>query len=66
MANESIGVMRREHDSTDPELVRERQLFLRYAPCEVVFCFGLVEEKDYLKIAVGVASGTHGRRAITN
>lgn len=60
----TLTLMRREHDSKDPELVRERQLFLRYAPCEVVFCFGLPEEKEYLQIAVGVASGTHGSAAI--
>ncbi len=59
-----LTLARKEHETKDAEIVRERRQFLRYSPCEVVFCFGLVEDKENLKIAVGVASGTHGSAAI--
>jgi len=59
-----LTLARREHESKNAEVVRERGQFLRYAPCEVVFCFGLVEDKKDLKITVAVASGTHGAAAI--
>jgi len=59
-----LTLARKEHESKDTEIVRERGQFLRYAPCEVVFCFGLVEDKEDLKITVAVASGTHGSAAI--
>lgn len=59
-----LTLARREHESKDPEIVKERRQFLRYSPCEVVFCFGLVEDKEDLKITAAVASGTHGAAAI--
>ena len=59
-----LTLARREHESKNAEVVRERRQFLRYAPCEVVFCFGLVEDKEDLKITVAVASGTHGAAAM--
>jgi uncharacterized hydrophobic protein (TIGR00271 family) len=59
-----LTLARREHESKDTEIVQERRQFLRYAPCEVVFCFGIVEDREDLKIAVAVASGTHGGAAI--
>jgi len=59
-----LTLARKEHESKDPEVVQERRQFLRFAPCEVVFCFGLVEDKEDLKIAIAVASGTHGAAAI--
>lgn len=59
-----LTLARQEYDAKNAEHVQERRLFLRYAPCEVVFCFGLVEEKENLQIAVGVASGMHGRAAM--
>ena len=59
-----LTLARREHESKDAEVVRERRQFLRYAPCEVVFCFGLVEDREDLKITVAVASGTHGAAAM--
>ena len=31
---------RSEMNTTDPDYIKERRLFLRFAPCEVVFCFG--------------------------
>ena len=59
-----LTLARKEHDSKDQDHIRERRLFLRYAPCEVVFCFGSIAEKDNLQFSVGVASGTHGSAAI--
>ena len=59
-----LTLARREHETKDAEIVAERRQFLRYSPCEVVFCFGIVEDKKDLKITVGVASGTHGSAAI--
>lgn len=59
-----LTLARKEHESKNTEIVRERRQFLRYAPCEVVFCFGLAEDKEDLKIAVAVASGTHGAAAM--
>ena len=59
-----LTIARKEHETKDAEVVRERRQFLRHAPCEVVFCFGLVEDKENLNIAVGVASGTHGAAAV--
>jgi len=59
-----LTLARKEHESKNAEVVQERRQFLRYAPCEVVFCFGLVEDKEDLKITVAVASGTHGAAAI--
>lgn len=60
----ALTVARREHESKDADIVSERRNFLRYAPCEVIFCFGLVEDREDLKITVAVASGTHGAAAI--
>lgn len=51
-------------NTTDPEIVRERRLFLRFVPCEVVFCFGLRPENDLGRIMVGAATGPHGRSAL--
>ena len=59
-----LTLARKEHDSKDTDHIRERRLFLRYAPCEVVFCFGPIADKDNLQFTVGVASGTHGSAAI--
>ena len=49
---------------SDADLVKERQLFLRYVPCEVVFCFGLGETTDFSRILVAAASGAHGDSAV--
>jgi uncharacterized hydrophobic protein (TIGR00271 family) len=59
-----LTLARREHETKDAEIVAERRQFLRYSPCEVVFCFGIVEDKEDLKITVGAASGTHGSAAM--
>ena len=59
-----LTLARREHDSKDPDVVSERRQFLRYSPCEVVFCYGIVEDREDLKITVAAASGNHGSAAI--
>ena len=59
-----LTLARREHDSKDPDVVSARRQFLRYAPCEVVFCYGIVEDREDLKITVAAASGNHGSAAI--
>ena len=51
-------------NTTEPEIVRERRLFLRFVPCEVVFCFGLRPENDLARVLVGAATGPHGRSAL--
>jgi uncharacterized hydrophobic protein (TIGR00271 family) len=55
---------RSEMNTTDPDYIKERRLFLRFAPCEVVFCFGLHAESRFEKIMVGISSGSHGSSAM--
>jgi hypothetical protein len=55
---------RRELSTTDVELNRERQLFLRYAPCEVVFCYGLQPESEMTRVLVGATDGAHAAAAL--
>ena len=50
---------RADFNTSDPDLIRERQLFLRYAPCEVVYCYGLDKTMDLSKILVAGATGPH-------
>jgi len=50
--------------SNDPEVTKERRLFLRYVPCEVVFCFGLEQDYELSRILVAVASGPHSEAAL--
>jgi len=50
---------RADFNTSDPDLIRERQLFLRYAPCEVVYCYGLDKTTDLSKILVAGATGPH-------
>ncbi len=57
-------VAHRSLDTTNPDLTNERRMFLRYVPCEVVFCFGLDEDNDLSRILVAVASGPHADAAI--
>ena len=59
-----ITLARKEIQTTDPDLTRERRLFLRYVPCEVVYCFGLDESNDLGRILVAVASGPHADSAL--
>jgi len=57
-------IARRELETNDVELVRERRMFLRHVPCDVVFCFGLEESTDLSRILVAIASGPHGSSAL--
>ena len=51
-------------DMSDVDLVRERRLFLRYIPCEVVLCLGLQPEQSLSRILVATAPGPEGRAAL--
>ena len=55
---------RADFNTRDPDVIRERQLFLRYAPCEVVYCYGLDETTDLSKIMVAGATGPHADAAL--
>jgi uncharacterized hydrophobic protein (TIGR00271 family) len=55
---------RMDLNTTDVDLIRERQLFLRYSPCEVVFCYGLTQETDLSRIVVGGATGRNAEAAL--
>ena len=55
---------RRDLVTTDLDLNRERQLFLRYSPCEVVLCYGLEPTTDLTRILVGSADGRHAAAAL--
>ena len=59
-----VTAARHELNTTDPDFIKERRIFLRFAPCEVVFCFGLEEDSQFSKILVGTASGPHGASAL--
>ena len=50
-------------DMSDVDLVRERHLFLRYIPCEVVLCHGLEKQTALSRILVATATGPNGRAA---
>jgi uncharacterized hydrophobic protein (TIGR00271 family) len=51
-------------DLSDVDLVRERRLFLRYIPCDVVLCLGLQPEQGFSRILVAAASGPNGKAAL--
>ncbi len=51
-------------DVSDTDLIKERRLFLRYIPCEVVLCLGLDEETEFSRILVATAPGRNGRAAL--
>ena len=55
---------RRDLITTDLDVNRERQLFLRYTPCEVVFCYGLLPTTDMSRVLVGAADGRHAAAAL--
>jgi len=55
---------RMELNTTDTDLIIERQLFLRYSPCEVVFCYGLTAETDLSRVVVGGANGRNAEAAL--
>jgi len=51
-------------DMSDVDLVRERRVFFRYIPCEVVLCQGLKEGKAQSRILVATARGPNGKAAL--
>lgn len=55
---------RADFNTSDPDLIRERQLFLRYAPCEVVYCYGVDKTTDLSRILVAGAAGPHADAAL--
>ena len=55
---------RRDLMTTDVDVNLERQLFLRYAPCEVVLCYGLQPTTDLSRVMVGAADGRHAVAAL--
>ena len=55
---------RRDLVTTDVDVNLERQLFLRYAPCEVVLCYGLQPTTDLSRVMVGAADGRHASAAL--
>ena len=57
-------IARADFNTSDPDLIRERQLFLRYAPCEVVYCYGLEKTTDLSKVLVAGATGPHADAAL--
>jgi len=54
---------RTDFNTSDPDIIRERQLFLRYTPCEVVYCFGLQVTTDLSRILVAGTTGPHAEAA---
>lgn len=59
-----VTMVHEELNTTDLDLLRERRLFLRYAPCEVVLCYGLTRDARLDRIVVGVGSGAHAGAAL--
>jgi uncharacterized hydrophobic protein (TIGR00271 family) len=51
-------------DMSDVDLVRERRLFLRYIPCELVLCLGLQPEQPLSRILVATTPGPEGSVAL--
>lgn len=51
-------------DMSDVDLVKERRLFLRYIPCEVVLCHGLDKQNALSRILVATSPGPNGRAAL--
>ena len=54
---------RKDYNTSDPDIIRERQLFLRYTPCEVVYCFGMQTATDFSRILVAGTTGPHAEAA---
>jgi uncharacterized hydrophobic protein (TIGR00271 family) len=50
--------------TTDVDLIRERRLFLRYIPCEVILCLGLRKDHDLSRILVAAEPGKDAQAAI--
>jgi uncharacterized hydrophobic protein (TIGR00271 family) len=50
--------------TTDVDLIRERRLFLRYIPCEVILCLGLRKDHHLSRILVAAEPGKDAQAAI--
>jgi uncharacterized hydrophobic protein (TIGR00271 family) len=50
--------------TADLDVNRERRLFLRYAPCEVVLCYGLQPTTDLSRVLVGADDGRQAAAAL--
>jgi len=61
LATRALG---RVSDMLDTDWVRERRLFFRYAPCELVQCRGLTEQTAFSRILVATDPGRGGRAAL--
>jgi len=68
LGNKDVKLLTQAHeqitDMSDVELVRERRIFLRYIPCEVILCLGLHPEQELSRILVATEPGPHGRAAL--
>ncbi len=53
---------RRDLITSDVDVNMERQLFLRYAPCEIVLCYGLQPTTDLSRVVIGAARRAPRRR----
>jgi uncharacterized hydrophobic protein (TIGR00271 family) len=51
-------------NTTDVDLARERRLFLRYAPCEVVLCYGFDTTTDVERVIAAAGSGPQAAAAL--
>lgn len=51
-------------DMSDVDLFRERRLFLRYIPCEVVLCLGFARDNPLSRILVATDPDSDGRAAL--
>jgi uncharacterized hydrophobic protein (TIGR00271 family) len=59
-----VTTARRDLVTTDIDVNRERQLFLRFAPCEIVLCYGLQPTTELSRVIVGAADGRHAAAAL--
>jgi len=59
-----VTMAHEELNTSDPDLLRERRLFLRYAPCEVVLSYGLTKKTEVRRIMVASGSGAHAAAAL--
>jgi len=61
LATRALG---RVSDMSDTDVVRERRLFFRFAPCELVQCRGLTEQTAFSRILVATDPARGGRAAL--
>ncbi len=57
-------IVRKGLGGSDTEMIKERRLFLRHVPCEVVHCSGFDETNTLSRILVAVATGPHAQAAL--